>query len=146
MRRGGVWRTEQGVACSTCTECAYALRGHERHSRHGLLLPRGACSSEAVDRSLPTATRRPHLTPWPRRAPARSIDEEEEQHVKLALRQTLDAQVERKRAALKQAKADELEQQQHALNCVALEMQEKRTRDFVQKEEQKVTFAQCVVL
>ena len=69
---------------------------------------------------------------------AHSIDEEEEIHVKLALRQTLDSQVARKTAAKKQAKQNELEQQQHALNCVALEMQEKRTRDFVQKEEQKV--------
>jgi len=66
-----------------------------------------------------------------------NIDDEEEEHVKLALKQTLDAQVMRKHQAKANAQAVELEQQQHALNCVALEMQEKRTRDFVQKQEQK---------
>lgn len=66
-----------------------------------------------------------------------SIDEEEEAHVKLALKQTLDAQVARKAHAKREQQEADLEQQQHALNCVALEMQEKRTRDFVQKQEQK---------
>jgi len=65
-----------------------------------------------------------------------SIDDDEEAHVKLALKQTLDNQVARKAEAKREAQAAELEQQQHALNCVALEMQEKRTRDFVQKQEQ----------
>mmetsp|Transcript_30326 Transcript_30326/g.69554 ORF Transcript_30326/g.69554 Transcript_30326/m.69554 type:complete len:188 (+) Transcript_30326:141-704(+) len=71
------------------------------------------------------------------------VDEEEEAHVKLALKQTLDAQVARKEEAKRAAMRGEVEQQQHALNCVALEMQELRARELMQKQEHKEVLNQA---
>jgi len=70
------------------------------------------------------------------------VDEEEETHVKMALKQTLDTQVSRKAKDKEEMKAAELVQQQHALNMVAAEMQEKRTRDFVNRQEEKEVLRQ----
>lgn len=70
------------------------------------------------------------------------VDEDEEAHVKLALRQTLDQQVERKKERKKAESSVELEQQHHALGMVAAEMQEKRTRDFVNRQEEKEVLRQ----
>lgn len=55
----------------------------------------------------------------------------------MALKQTLDAQIARKEVAKREALRGEMEQQQHALNCVALEMQEQRSRDQSSKQEQQ---------
>ena len=66
------------------------------------------------------------------------MDEADEAHLKLALKQTLDGQVEMKARRKQAEQAADLEQQQHTLTMVAAEMAEKRTRDFVNRQEEKV--------
>lgn len=70
------------------------------------------------------------------------VDEQEDAHVKLALKQTLDAQVERKKMRRQEELDAELEQQQQALDILSAEMLEKRTRDFMSKKEQKEALRQ----
>jgi len=57
-------------------------------------------------------------------------DPEEEFFVKKALRRALDGQVQQKQQAKSSAHQLESQQQQHVLNCVALEMRQARSRDL----------------
>jgi len=65
------------------------------------------------------------------------IDEEEEAHVKMALKHALDGQVERKRAVIENEKAASLQAEQQALGHVAQEMQEARYRTYKERREQE---------
>lgn len=65
------------------------------------------------------------------------IDAEEEAYVKMALKHALDGQVERKEMTKMSSKADELHQEQRALNHVAREMQEARFRSWTERKQQE---------
>lgn len=63
-------------------------------------------------------------------------DPEEEFYVKQALRRALDGQVEHKARAKEAAVQQDKAQQQHVLNCVALEMRQARFRELSQRRDQ----------
>jgi len=65
------------------------------------------------------------------------IDQEEEAHVKMALKHALDGQVERKRAVIEIEKLASLQAEQQALGHVAQEMQEARYRAYMERREQE---------
>ena len=62
-------------------------------------------------------------------------DPEEEFFVKKALRRALDGQVQQKQQAKSSAHQLENQQQQHVLNCVALEMRQERFRDLSHRRD-----------
>jgi len=62
-------------------------------------------------------------------------DPEEEFFVKKALRRALDGQVQQKQQAKSSAHQLESQQQQHVLNCVALEMRQERFRDLSHRRD-----------
>ena len=62
-------------------------------------------------------------------------DAEEEFFVKKALRRALDGQVQQKQQAKSTAHQMEHQQQQHVLNCVALEMRQERFRDLSHRRD-----------
>ena len=63
------------------------------------------------------------------------VDEGEEAYVKMALRRALEQQVEIKDHQKKVKEKEDLQQQQHVLNCVAKEMQQARFREMAQRRE-----------
>jgi len=65
------------------------------------------------------------------------IDAEEEAYVKMALKNALDGQVERKEQTKLVAKATDLKQEQQALGHVAREMQEARFRIWSERKQQE---------
>ena len=68
-------------------------------------------------------------------------DPEEEFYVKQALRRALDGQVAQKQSVKAQTSEAERRQEQHVLNCVALEMRQARFREISQQRDQKQMLA-----
>merc|ERR1719291_877621 len=62
-------------------------------------------------------------------------DPDEEVYVKIALRQALDHQVDSKVKLKQQSQAEEKQQEQYTLSCVAKEMQQARFRDLESKRD-----------
>lgn len=77
----------------------------------------------------------PHLEHVPTVPMGTEPEPEEEAYIKAALRRTLDGQVAQKERSSHQAKAEDLEEQQHVLNCVALEMQQARYREATRRKD-----------
>jgi len=77
----------------------------------------------------------PHLEVVPTVPVGTEAEPEEEAYIKAALRRTLGEQVAQKDRTLRQTKLDDLEDQQHVLNCVALEMQQARYRETARRKD-----------
>jgi len=64
-------------------------------------------------------------------------DPDEDEYIKMALRHALDQQVVSKHTSQRQTKEEDLREQQHALDCIAREMQQARFRDLEVREDRK---------